>query len=212
MPSPESNEISSLAWCATSTSGASCSTPPTSSLSSIHERCTLAQRGHSKEGRKALRIVGLALLVTADFHLPLLHHTYAGNQSPTFASLTDALVARYREQGAEHWSSTRATTRRTTRSTTVRTTSSARWFRPNTPSCTPADRLRSLDGLDGVSAWRTTRTLFGVERTVLVTRETLRRAVPNPAARKATAAVAGTSEPAAALARRARPQRQAADR
>jgi transposase len=60
-------------------------------------RCTLAQRGHSKEGGAALRIVGLALLVTADFHIPLCHPTFPGNQpdSPTFASLTDELIHRH---------------------------------------------------------------------------------------------------------------------
>jgi transposase len=66
-------------------------------IDTFNERCTLAQRGHSKEGRAALRIVGLALLVSADFHIPLCHHTYPGNQtdSPTFASLTDELIQRH---------------------------------------------------------------------------------------------------------------------
>src|SRR6202035_1581218 len=32
-------------------------------IDSFNDRCTLAQRGKSKEGRAALRIVGLALLV-----------------------------------------------------------------------------------------------------------------------------------------------------
>ena len=66
-------------------------------IDTFNERCTIAQRGHSKEGRAALRIVGLALLVTADFHIPLCHHTYPGNQtdSPTFASLTNELIKRH---------------------------------------------------------------------------------------------------------------------
>ncbi len=61
-------------------------------IDTFNHRCTLAQRGKSKEGRAALRIVGLALLVTADFHIPLCHHTYPGNQpdAPTFAGLTAA--------------------------------------------------------------------------------------------------------------------------
>ncbi|MGZ3415408.1 MAG: IS1634 family transposase, partial [Isosphaeraceae bacterium] len=49
-------------------------------IDTFNQRCTLAQRGHSKEGRAALRLVGLALLVTTDFHIPLCHHTYPGNQ------------------------------------------------------------------------------------------------------------------------------------
>ena len=66
-------------------------------IDTFNDRCTIAQRGHSKEGRAALRIVGLALLVSSDFHIPLCHHTYPGNQtdSPTFASLTEELIHRH---------------------------------------------------------------------------------------------------------------------
>ena len=61
--------------------------------------CELAQRGHAKSKRSDLRLVGLALLVSADFHVPLLSHAYPGNQndSVTFASITESLVARYRQ-------------------------------------------------------------------------------------------------------------------
>ena len=67
-------------------------------IDTFNERNTIAQRGKSKEGRASLRVVGLALLVTADFHVPLLHETYPGNQTdaPTFASLTERLVSRCR--------------------------------------------------------------------------------------------------------------------
>jgi transposase len=65
-------------------------------IDTFNERSTLAQRGHSKEGRASLRLVGLALLVTADGHLPVFHQTYAGNRAdaPTFASLSGLLAAR----------------------------------------------------------------------------------------------------------------------
>lgn len=58
----------------------------------------LAQRGHSKEKRGDLRIVGLALLTTLDFHIPLFHDVYPGNvhDSTEFRSVTDELVERYR--------------------------------------------------------------------------------------------------------------------
>jgi transposase len=75
-------------------------------IDTFNERCTLAQRGTSKEGRAALRIVGLALLVSADFHVPLMHCTYPGNQAdaPTFSSLIEEIVVRYRSvtEGVEH--------------------------------------------------------------------------------------------------------------
>jgi transposase len=57
----------------------------------------LAQRGHAKSKRTDLRIVGLALLVSWDFHIPLFSKTYEGNQndSVTFSQVLDDLVARY---------------------------------------------------------------------------------------------------------------------
>jgi transposase len=57
----------------------------------------LPQRGHAKSKRTDLRVVGLALLVSTDFDIPLFSQVYPGNQadSVTFASVTDALVERY---------------------------------------------------------------------------------------------------------------------
>lgn len=68
-------------------------------IDSFNEASTLAQRGKSKEGRSNLRILGLALIVTADHHVPLFHHLYPGNQhdAPTFRSVLDDLVARYHQ-------------------------------------------------------------------------------------------------------------------
>ncbi len=74
-------------------------------IDSFNARPTLAQRGKNKEGRSSLRILGLALLVTGDFQVPLFHQLYPGNQpdAPTFRSLIDELVRRYRilTNGAE---------------------------------------------------------------------------------------------------------------
>ena len=57
----------------------------------------LPQRGHAKSKRTDLRIVGLALLVSWDFHIPLFSTAYDGNQndSVTFSQVLDDLVARY---------------------------------------------------------------------------------------------------------------------
>src|SRR5438067_852474 len=57
----------------------------------------LAKRGHAKSKRTDLRIVGLALLVSWDFHIPLFSQVYEGNQndSVTFSGVLDDLVARY---------------------------------------------------------------------------------------------------------------------
>lgn len=57
----------------------------------------LAQRGHAKSKRTDLRVVGLALLVSWDFHIPLFSKVYEGNQndSVTFSQVLNDLVARY---------------------------------------------------------------------------------------------------------------------
>ena len=44
-----------------------------------NKRNTIAQRGRSKKKRNDLRQVGLALLVTKDFQIPLFHQVYQGN-------------------------------------------------------------------------------------------------------------------------------------
>jgi len=68
-------------------------------VDSFNDRAALPQRGHSKEGRNNLRILGLALLVTSDGHVPLFHHTYAGNQhdSVTFGSVIEEISNRCKQ-------------------------------------------------------------------------------------------------------------------
>ena len=44
-------------------------------IDTFNQRFRLPRHGYSKKGRKSLRIVGVALLATADFRLPLLHGT-----------------------------------------------------------------------------------------------------------------------------------------
>lgn len=67
-------------------------------LSSTNDRSELAQRGKAKSKRDDLRLVGLALMVTRDFQVPLLHHTYAGNipDVALFSTLSSQLMARHR--------------------------------------------------------------------------------------------------------------------
>ena len=66
----------------------------------------LPQRGHNKQKRGDLRQVSLGLLVSTDFHIPLLHWVYAGNvvDSVEFRSVTEELAAHYQElaQTCEH--------------------------------------------------------------------------------------------------------------
>ena len=149
-------------------------------LDTFNGRCSLAQRGHSKEGRAALRIVGLALLVSADFHIPLCHHTYAGNQpdSPTFAGLTDELIKRHEllsgavegiplifDKGNNSLANLQAVD-----------ASPYHFIGSLVPSqhpellAVPREQFRSqaAEGLPGVSTYRTKKEVFGKTRAVVV--------------------------------------------
>jgi transposase len=150
-------------------------------IDTFNERSRLAQRGKNKEGRKALRIVGLALLVSADFHVPLLHRTYPGNQAdaPTFASLSSKLVARYRQltDGAQHITIVFDKGNNSQENLEAIEDSPYHFIGSLVPTqhpdllAIPASRFQPLDkeGLPGVLAYRTTKEVFDVQRTVLVT-------------------------------------------
>jgi transposase len=150
-------------------------------IDTFNERCTVAQRGKSKEGRRALRIVGLALLVSADFHVPLLHRTYPGNQAdaPTFSSLTEQLVSRYREitDGAEHVTIIFDKGNNSQENLQAIEQSPYHFIGSLVPTQhpdllgIPARKFQSLDaqGLPGVRAHRCQREVFKAKRTVLVT-------------------------------------------
>ncbi|MGI8794430.1 MAG: IS1634 family transposase [Acidimicrobiales bacterium] len=66
-------------------------------VDSANERNTIAQRGHAKQGRVDLRLVGLGLVVTADGGVPICSHTYAGNRPDVtqFATVVGELAARF---------------------------------------------------------------------------------------------------------------------
>jgi len=66
-------------------------------VDSANERNTIAQRGHAKQGRVDLRLVGLGLVVTADGGVPICSHAYAGNRPDVtqFATVIGELSARF---------------------------------------------------------------------------------------------------------------------
>jgi transposase len=150
-------------------------------VDSFNTRAKLPQRGHAKQGHDNLRLLGLAVLATSDGDVPLLHHTYAGNQpdSVMFQSVIDLLFARCRalsehveeitlifdkgnnseanlelvEQGPLHFVGSLVPTQHEDLLAIQR------------------DQMRRLDRsqLPAVWASRIEKTVFGVKRTVLVT-------------------------------------------
>jgi len=141
----------------------------------------LAQRGHNKQKRTDLRQVALGLLVSTDFHLPLLHVVYPGNVTDTteFKSLTSLLVERYRQLAGSCEGITLIFDKGNNSQEAFETLDASPYHFVGSlvPSQhddlldVPLSRFRWLaePRLDGVRAYRTRKTVFGAERTVLVT-------------------------------------------
>lgn len=150
-------------------------------IDTFNEKSKLAQRGKSKEGRASLRVVGLALLVSADNHVPLLHHTYPGNEhdAPTFRSLVDALVARVKRlcENVEHVTVIFDKGNNSEANLAAVDGAPFHFVGSLVPTHHPelleiaADQFTSLasDGLPGVRAHRISKKVFGSQRTVVVT-------------------------------------------
>jgi len=141
----------------------------------------LARRGHAKSKRKDLRLIGLALLVSTDFHIPLLSHLYPGNQndSKMFAGVTEALVSRYRQLAEECDDITlifdggnisRQNVARLDRGPYHFITSLTVTHHPELLAV-PLARFQSFSEprLEGTRAYRTTKEIWGKTRTVVVT-------------------------------------------
>ncbi|MGV1010669.1 MAG: IS1634 family transposase [Dermatophilaceae bacterium] len=66
-------------------------------IDSSNDKADLAQRGHAKQKRNDLRLVGLGLVVTRDGAIPIASHTYAGNRPDVtqFSTVLDELTSRY---------------------------------------------------------------------------------------------------------------------
>jgi len=66
-------------------------------IDSANDRAPIAKRGHAKQKRYDLRLVGLALVVTRDGAIPVTSHAYPGNRPDVtqFAEVLDELTTRY---------------------------------------------------------------------------------------------------------------------
>lgn len=66
-------------------------------LDSTNERAAIAQRGHAKQKRNDLRLVGLGLVVSVDGGIPLLSHAYPGDKPDVtqFPHMVGELVSRF---------------------------------------------------------------------------------------------------------------------
>jgi transposase len=71
-------------------------------IDSTNTAAPVAQRGHAKQKRNDLRLIGLGLVVSTDGGIPLVSHTYPGNKPDVtqFTTVVDELVARWGDLAA----------------------------------------------------------------------------------------------------------------
>jgi transposase len=141
----------------------------------------LPQRGHNKQKRGDLRQVSLGLLVSTDFHIPLLHWVYAGNvaDSVEFRSVTEELAVRYRELAhtCEHITLVFDKGNNSKAAFDTLAPTPFHFVGSLVPSqhadllAVPQRRFRTLSTprLDGVAVYRTEKKVFGRPHRVVVT-------------------------------------------
>jgi transposase len=150
-------------------------------IDSFNDRAKLPQRGHGKEGRDNLRIIGLALLVTSDGDVPLFHCTYSGNQhdSVTFSSVAEELADRCRKLSEGVCDITLVFDKGNNSKENLDAVNAGPYHFVGSlvPSQhpqllrIPRDQMHRLDKnlLPSVWSYRTQKEVFGIPRTVLVT-------------------------------------------
>src|SRR6267143_2192978 len=141
----------------------------------------LPQRGHAKSKRSDLRIVGLALLVSLDFHVPLLWKVYPGNQhdSVTFVQILEELTQRYQALARHCQSITLIFDKgnNSARNQEILDASRFHFVGSLVPThftdllALPLEKFQKLEDarLKPTRAWRVTRQVWGQERTLVIT-------------------------------------------
>jgi len=66
-------------------------------IDSANDKAPIARRGHAKQKRTDLRLVGLGLVISVDGGVPLVSHAYAGDRPDVtqFPLMVDELVSRF---------------------------------------------------------------------------------------------------------------------
>ncbi len=142
----------------------------------------LAKRGHCKSKRNDLRIVGLSLMVSPDFSIPLLHEAYPGNRhdAKQFHLMLEQLKARYESISGSKTEITIVFDRGNNAETNIELLESGnlkihyvgglKKNQVNDLYKVPRDNYHPLEApsLEGQSAYRTQKEVYGRKRTVLM--------------------------------------------
>ncbi len=150
-------------------------------INTRNTKADLAQRGHNKNGRNDLRQISLALLVSTDFHVPLFHEAYEGNRPDAveFRSALSKLRQRQEEFTENCQDITLVFDKGNNSADGFEMLDEMPFHFVGSLSPTqhpdllavPLEEFHSLDSprLEQVSAYRTRKKVFGVQRTIVVT-------------------------------------------
>jgi len=150
-------------------------------IDSGNDRAPIAQRGHAKQKRRDLRLVGLGLVVSTDGGIPLVSHAYGGDRPDVtqFPHLLDALLARFAALADEAGELTLVFDAGQNSADNVELVegSPLHFVGSLPPSdhpellAVPRSRYKPVDAgrFPGLSAFETTKVVFGVERRIVVT-------------------------------------------
>jgi transposase len=150
-------------------------------IDSANSRAPIAQRGHAKQKRTDLRLVGLGLVVSTDGGIPLVSHAYAGNRPDVtqFPHIVKELVERVSAL-ADHVGELTLVFdagQNSADNLGLFEDTSLHFVGSLPPSdhpellAVPTARYRPVDKVrfPGLSAFETTKVVFGVERRIVVT-------------------------------------------
>lgn len=149
-------------------------------IASTNARTALAKRGHAKGRRHDLRLIGLALACSTDHRVPLASKVVAGNTPDvrSFSQTLPVLVRRLERVGVEPHAVTVVFDKgnNSAENLDLVDRSGVGFVGSLVPSQhsdlleVPDEVFSPVPGLDGVMAYRTEREVFGIARTVVVTR------------------------------------------
>jgi transposase len=155
-------------------------------IDSANGAAPIAQRGHAKQKRTDLRLVGLGLVVSTDGGIPLVSHAYGGDRPDVaeFPDIVEELIARFASlAGAAPGGETDRLTLvfdagQNSEDNFALFEGSAFHFVGSLPPsdhpdllAVPKSRYRPVDNarFPGLRAFETTKTVFGAQRRIIVT-------------------------------------------
>jgi len=141
-----------------------------------NERAKLPEHGKNKAKRDDLRQVNLALLVTKDFGIPLVHLLYEGktHDAKLFPDITEELTRRYRIFAKECEKITLVFDKGNNSSKNIQKIDKTKYFfigslKPSNHKDLLKISLERYEDLGDLKVYRTKKKVFGKERTIVIT-------------------------------------------